>query len=854
MPSRLLSRRLPTVRALLLWLVLACLLPGVLGAAALLVDQYRQTRQQIEQTTVLTARALVQAVDNHLHTVQAVSLSLAHAQSLQSGDLARFHGLARQVMRQVGLDANVVLRDAAGRQLLNTAVDYGQPLSPPPAPQQVRAVFETGRPVVSDLFLGPVLGRLLVSVDVPVWVDGRIRYALGVGILAQQFDDVLRRQNLPSQWICSIVDRRGTIVARTHMADRYVGKSSSPDLLAQLRQRPEGRGKGLTLEGTGVNSFYSRSSSTGWSVAIGIPDRAADAVFAQTASRMAAGIAVLFALGTWVAWRIGGRISGAFQGLMTAAGQLGAGRTIAAPHGSIQEADEVTRALHRTSVLLQERADTLRASQARFRALADNIAQLAWMADREGCIQWFNQRWYEFTGATPGTPQDVCWQASQHPDHAQRVQDRLDRCLAAGEPWEDTFPLRRHDGQYRWFLSRAFALRDVRGDVVSWFGTHTDITVQLQAQQALLEADQRKDEFIALLAHELRNPLAPVRTAVEIVRRIDGLQPPQRRACEVIARQVSHMARLIDDLLDVSRIARGKMALQRQRCDLALIARQTAADYRDSLQALGLALVIEVGLQPLWVDGDPVRLAQMIANLLSNAQRFTDAGGQVTVRAQADEAAGRACVSVRDTGVGIAPEFLARLFDPFSQAHQDLARSKGGLGLGLALTRGLAQMHGGTVEAHSEGLGRGAVFTLALPLRARAPLPPPSADAAHARPGGLRILVIEDHEDAAQSLGDLLTLSGHQVRLAFDGESGLRAAQEERPDVVISDIGLPGRLDGYAVAARLRALPALAGVRLIALSGYADARARERARAAGFDAHIAKPADLNELEAALRPA
>lgn len=721
--------RLPTVRALLLWLVLACLLPGVVGAGALLAYQYRQTHSQIEQTTVMTARALVHAVDNHLNTVLAVALTLAHAQSLQEGRLARFHGLARTALRQTGLKANVVVRDAQGRQLLNTAIDYGQPLSPPPAPQQVAPVFETGRPVVSDLFTGPVQGRLLVSVDVPVVVDGRIRYALGVGILAQQFDDMLRSQHLPEQWITSIVDRRGTIVARTHAPDRFVGQPSSPSLLAQLHDRPEGvGGTGETLEGTGVLAFYSRSPATGWSVAIGIPQQAAEAVFVQTASRMAAGIALLFALGTLVAWRIGGRISGAFLSLTEGAAQLGAGRSVTLAPATIQEADAVSCGLYRTSQLLRERTRTL------------------------------------------------------------------------------------------------------------------------------LEADKRKDEFIALLAHELRNPLAPVRTAVEIVRRIDDLQPAQRRACDVIGRQVAHMARLIDDLLDVSRIGRGKMALQREPCDLAAIARETAADYRDSLQAQGITLKIEPSTQPLPVDGDPVRLAQMVANLLSNAMRFTEQGGCVTVCMWADAAERMARVSVRDTGIGIAPEVLARLFDPFSQAHQDLARSKGGLGLGLALTRGLAQLHGGSIQATSGGLGQGAEFTLSIPMAL--PVPPSTAtvEAAGAVDGALRILVIEDNVDAAQSLGDLLGLLGHAVSVAYDGEGGLQAGQAQRPDVVISDIGLPGELDGYAVAARLRALPALAGVRLIALSGYADARARERARAAGFDAHIAKPADLSALQAALRGA
>ncbi len=794
-------RRLPTVRAFLLRLILACLLPGVIGSGALFAYQYQQTRRQIDQITVMTARALMQAVDNHLETVQVVAQSLSQAPSLQAGNLADFHRLARTTAHHIDLEFNVVLRDAQGRQLINTAVDYGQPLAPPLAPEQVKGVFETGRPQVSDLFIGPVRGRLLMSVDVPVRVDGRVRYALGVGIPVEQFEEVLRRQTLPADWIAGIVDSHGVIVARTHAPQQFVGQLSSPSLRALLAQRSEGKGESLTLEGTDVDTFFSRSATTGWAVAMSTPRQMADIAFVQTASRMAAGIGLLFTLGALVAWRLGGRISSAFQGLIE---------------------------------------------------VADNIAQLTWMADPAGRIQWFNRRWYAYTGARADTPPQDCWQASLHPEHAARVQAELDRCLKAGTPWEDTFPLRAHDGQYRWFLSRAFALRDTKGQVVSWFGTHTDITCQLQAQEALREADQRKDEFMAILAHELRNPLAPVRTAVEIVRRIDGLQPAQRRACEVIARQVAHMARLIDDLLDVSRIARGKMALQRERCDLAAIARQTAADYRDTLEAMGLALVIEGSADPIWVDGDPVRLAQMVGNLLSNAIRFTESGGQVRLRIESDSATHTARVSVIDTGIGIAPELLPKLFDPFSQAHQDLARSKGGLGLGLALTRGLAQMQGGTVEVRSEGLGHGATFVLTMPIHSAEPKERAPTAPTAVTPEALRILVIEDNVDAAQSLADLLTLLGHQVHVAFDGERGVQTAQSERPDVVISDIGLPGALDGYAVAARLRALPECEGVRLIALSGYVDAQARERTRRAGFDAHIAKPADLQALEAALR--
>ena len=405
-------------------------------------------------------------------------------------------------------------------------------------------------------------------------------------------------------------------------------------------------------------------------------------------------------------------------------------------------------------------------------------------------------------------------------------------------------------------------VRDAEGRITGAVVVQMDISALVEAesarrqsesreQQALLEADRRKDEFIAILAHELRNPLAPVRHAVEILYRVGSAEPPVQRARDVIGRQVAHMARLIDDLLDVSRIARGNLILQTETCDLAAIAVRTAEDYRASLEGAGLCLVVPEPSGPVWVEGDPVRLAQMIGNLLHNAGRFTDSGGFVEVRADHDDASRLALVTVTDSGVGMEPGLLSRLFDPFSQASQDLARSKGGLGLGLALTKGLAELHGGGVAAGSEGPGRGSTFTLRIPLsHARYEVAPAARPVA--RTGeGLRILVVEDNEDAAETLGYLLELGGHQVKLAFDGASAVVAARETAPDVVISDLGLPGELDGYAVARTLRADRAHERVYLIALSGYANEDARRRSREAGFDLHLAKPPDLATLERTL---
>lgn len=371
---------------------------------------------------------------------------------------------------------------------------------------------------------------------------------------------------------------------------------------------------------------------------------------------------------------------------------------------------------------------------------------------------------------------------------------------------------------------------------------------------ALKEADRRKDEFLAMLAHELRNPLAPVSNAVEILR-LSGAKDPEAvdMACEILSRQVSHMARLIDDLLDVARIARGKVQLRTGHCDLAAVVRQTAEDYRPTFVSSSVNFEVDVPEQPFHLIGDPTRLAQVIGNLLHNAGKFTPAGGTVRVRAQIDDADGSAVVTVCDSGVGLDAKVLSRLFEPFSQADQTLDRGKGGLGLGLTLVKGLIELHGGTVAAESDGPGHGSKFTLRLPLLKNGNPETIAATNSNVVPtnGKLRVLIVEDNRDAAQSLQMLLSLLGHQVEVAFDGRSGLAAAQGRRPDVVISDLGLPGDLDGYALARELRADATLADLYLIALSGYGRDDDRRQARAAGFDRHLAKPVDAACLDAAL---
>ncbi len=442
----------------------------------------------------------------------------------------------------------------------------------------------------------------------------------------------------------------------------------------------------------------------------------------------------------------------------------------------------------------------------------------------------------------------------------------LDEVYGTGRPFVGSgipILLRREGGgplEQRYLNFVYQPLLDTDGAVSGIFAHGVDVTEQVRTAEALREAGRKKDEFLAMLGHELRNPLAPIRNAVQILRQAGRDPSILEKAGGMIDRQVSHMTRLVDDLLDVSRISRGKILLHKERLDLTKLVHDTVEDHRRELEAGGLTLDLELPAGPLWIEGDGTRLAQAVENLLSNAGKFTDPGGRVEVELSAgvddgDAGAGeRAGITVQDTGIGIEPEMLGSLFETFSQADRTLARSRGGLGLGLALVKGLVDLHGGEVEAVSEGLGRGARFTLRLPLAAKREAPEEETVPPVRAAGSRRVLVIEDNADAAESLQMLLEISGFEVATAADGSAGLATARRFRPDVVLCDIGLPGGLDGYAVARELRADPALQPVHLIALTGYGQAEDRRRAYAEGFDLHLTKPVDPVALKDLLTPA
>lgn len=368
-----------------------------------------------------------------------------------------------------------------------------------------------------------------------------------------------------------------------------------------------------------------------------------------------------------------------------------------------------------------------------------------------------------------------------------------------------------------------------------------------EANRQLQEEHRRKDEFLALLGHELRNPLNPVVIAASLMRRSTTKDPTLRRPLEIIERQVAQMKRLIDDLLDVSRITKGKILLRPERFDLVELTRTVVNDRREGAEAHGLRVEVSLLPSPLSVVADPARIAQALGNLLDNAEKFSERGGRVEVAIQRDDDGRGVSVHVIDAGIGMSRETLARIFTPFVQAEQRAGRGRGGLGLGLSLVRGLLGLHGGTATAHSEGEGRGSRFTLWLPLPVPAETAPPEEPAPKHQAGPQRILVIEDNADAAEALVMALSAAGHEVAVASSGEEGVARAREFHPRIVLSDIGLPG-MTGYDVARVLRQDRALASTRLVAVTGYGQEEDQQRALSAGFDEHLTKPFDVEALE------
>jgi len=455
----------------------------------------------------------------------------------------------------------------------------------------------------------------------------------------------------------------------------------------------------------------------------------------------------------------------------------------------------------------------------------------------------------DFAGTLEG------FQALVHPDERARVNEAIRRALDAGSGYDIEFRNLRPDGSVHTMAAKGKVLRDAEGRPLRMLGTAMDVTERRRLEdelrrhaERLADADRRKDEFLAMLAHELRNPLAPLRTSLEL---LGAGVAGGERFLEMAKRQVRHLVRLVDDLLDVARITRGKITLRKEPVLLADVAARALELARPLVDARGHALTVSLPSEPVRLEADAVRLVQVLANLLGNAAKYTPPRGSIWLTAE--RVGDEVMVRVRDTGVGLPPALLPRIFDLFVQGDASLDRTPGGLGIGLTLVHALVELHGGRVEARSAGLEQGSEFLVWLPVLPSG-LPAlaaaPEAAPAVAADGRLKILLVEDHQDTAESLAAMLEGWGHEVQVAFDGLAALRAVAALAPDVVLSDLGLPS-LDGYEFARRLRQQPGFGRVLLVALSGYGREEDKRRSLEAGFDHHLVKPPDMDVLQALL---
>ena len=494
-------------------------------------------------------------------------------------------------------------------------------------------------------------------------------------------------------------------------------------------------------------------------------------------------------------------------------------------------------------LLVRRRNQSLRAAnralveaQDRFRTVADAAPLMLWITGPRGA-EFVNRPALEFAGLRKAQVLGFRFGRIIHPEDRDSFLKAYEKAFARGEPFDCLCRFRRAGGEYRWMRSVGTPRRDDGGMMTGYVGATFDVQELVEAQESLRDSDKRKDEFLAALSHELRNPLSAITLSTEVLARTPIKDAQARSALHIISRQLGQLQRLVDDLLDTARATYDKLVLARHPVELVAAARAVVASYEHRK--------ISVEGEPVWVNADTARLQQMLTNLIDNAVKY--GGMSIAVRVRSTDEFAE--IAVIDDGEGIAPELLPKLFQPFAQGVQSLERARGGLGLGLALVSRLATLHGGSIRAESAGPGKGSTFTLRLP-RGSAPAGGIAAPMPVQRVAPRRVLIIEDQPDARESLRMLLEFDGHDVAMARDGAEGLAKLASMEPDAALVDIGLPG-IDGYEVARRARELPNRESILLIALSGYAQKEDREKSREAGFDLHLAKPVAYDALRQAL---
>ncbi len=518
----------------------------------------------------------------------------------------------------------------------------------------------------------------------------------------------------------------------------------------------------------------------------------------------------------------------------------------------IREREDTAQTLRQQSALLardielrERMAASLRQSERLYRAIGESIDYGVWACDAQGRNTYASDSFLRLVGHTQEEVAGLGWTELLHPDDLAATVEAWRQCTENGAAWDREHRFLGVDGEYHPVLARGVPLRDETGGVTGWAGINLDIARMKSAEEQLREVDRRKDEFLATLAHELRNPLAPVRNAISVLSLTEEQDPTVIWAREMIDRQVRQLARLVDDLLDVARISRGKVELRREPVLLAEVIRSAVETAAPMIDAAGHQLNVGVPEDPVALNGDAVRISQCIANLLTNAAKYTPQGGRIELGARVHGEVLE--LRVRDSGIGIDPTALRTIFEMFNQVDRSLERSQGGLGIGLTLVKSFVEMHGGSVEAFSEGQGKGSEFVVRLPIVVPfRELQRSNLETRHDHAHRWRVLVVDDNRDSAESIARLLEMVGSQVHCEHDGLGAVTAAARLSPDLILLDLGLPN-INGFEAATRIRALPGGHACCIVAMTGWGQEHDRKRSREAGFDQHLTKPVDLAQL-------
>jgi PAS domain S-box-containing protein len=853
------------LRFYLVVLLTVIALPLLAFATALAIQSAGQQRAALESGLVDTSRALAVAVGNELQGTISALNALGMSQYLDTGDLAAFYDQARRVQETQRWWYSVWLADADGNQVLSLARPPGEKLPSLADRDYFAGALQTQRPQVSGLLESRVTQGNFLAVAVPVMRDQKVKYVLVAGYRPEGIGAILRgSEEAPASGIAGVVDKDYRLIGRSRDAEASVGRRATDEYIAAVKDREQGLSRTVVHGGGAVYVAFNRVPVAQWTVGVAVAAAVVDGPLHRALGGVVAlGILLLLA-GIAGSIVLGRRIVAPIVSAARSAEALARGESPRLVATNVKEVAQLNAAIGDAARLLRDK-EAARQSFERERQRAEHMFRLVveaspvakMMANRSGDIVLANPQAERLFGYTREELLETKVERLVPPEFREahgRDRDRYwaapgMRPMGAGR---DLWAVRK-DGS-RVPVEIGLASIDAGEHGLFVLASVVDITERKRAEMQRAElltrtetaraeaeaANHAKDEFLAMFGHELRNPLAALRAGIHVLRsgRLSG--DYGKEAGDIIRRQVEHLARLVDDLLDIARLKRGKIRLERQPVELGRVVHLALESTRASAARKQHELQISAS-RDVWVEGDETRLQQIIVNLLDNAIKYTPPGGRICLDLKTE---GRsALVSVSDNGPGIPASLLPHVFDTFRQGERTLDRGQGGLGLGLTIVRRLVELHHGAIEARSEA-GKGACFVVRLPLtgaREEAPDTRRPASIAHKR-----ILVVEDNRDVRTILQAALELDGHVVRVAEDGLQALELCSSWAPEVVLLDIGLPG-LDGYEVARQLRRTADGARVLLVALTGYATPEDRQRAVDAGFDLHLPKPVDPEQL-------